>query len=58
MNKKKSKIINDSILGSHIPRTMAMREKEQFYSFSQFVVHVMHTIDRLLSQFSLLYPKN
>lgn len=28
MNKKKSKIINDTILGAHIPRTMATRGKE------------------------------
>ena len=61
MNKKKQKIINDTILGALIPRTARVDEKDrtsdQFYCYSYLAVSVVKHIDQLLGN-CYLYPNN
>jgi hypothetical protein len=57
MNRKKQKIINDSILGALIPRNTGEKNNTECYFYSHFIVMVMQNIDSIVKEYSI-YPNN
>jgi hypothetical protein len=57
MNRKKQKIINDSILGAIIPRSNGEKNNNELFYFSYFAIMLMQNIDNVVREYSI-YPKN
>lgn len=57
MNKKKQRVINDSLLGIIVPKTDTTHSKSQFYNFTYMATQIMKKIDEMMIEY-FCYPSN